>query len=333
MRNNILQALPFMAAIFVVGVHGADAEAEPPTAEKGVPMIVLNNGKKMPQLGFGTFTLKGETATQAVTEALRQGYRLIDTAQGYGNEADVWKGVEASGVPRKEVFITTKIDTSAMREGKVRESIERSLKNLGGEYIDLMLVHWPVKGKIKETWRIMEEYVRAGKLRSIGLSNFNPHHMDDVMSWAEIKPVVNQIEIHPYMTQYGVAAHAKNLGIQVESWGPLGQGDQRRPFRSDACENRGKTRKVRRSGHFALARAARQRGHSAFDQSRAYCGKHRHFRLLPRRCGNEDDRRAEPERENQSQERSGRFPVVGAFERFSKAQEPPHPRRRFFLFA
>ncbi len=188
-----------------------------------VPYVTLNNGIKMPQLGAGTFTLK-ETAAASVKYAIGAGYRLIDAAQGYNNEAEVWKGIKGSGIDRSEIFITSKISTDAMRNGTVRESLDKSIKALGGEYIDLMLIHWPVKDKIEKTWKIMEEYVDAGKIRAIGLSNFNPHQLDDLLKYARIKPVINQIEIHPYMTQQEVVGYTFSKGIQVEGWAPLGQG-------------------------------------------------------------------------------------------------------------
>lgn len=189
-----------------------------------VPTIRLSNGIEMPQLGVGTFLVKGDDASDKIAYALRLGYRLIDTAQGYGNEKEVGEAIRNSGIPRDSIFITSKISPSAMRDGTVRESIEESLASLGTGYIDLMLIHWPVAGKIKETWQIMEEYVDNGKIRSIGLSNFNPSHIDEVLSFARIRPVLNQIEIHPYMTQFNVSGYNFRNGIQTEAWGPLGQG-------------------------------------------------------------------------------------------------------------
>lgn len=188
-----------------------------------IPHVVLNNGMKMPQLGVGTFTLK-ETATECVKHAIGLGFRLVDAAQGYDNEAEVWQGVKESGIDRSEVFITSKVSPDAMRSGKVRESLDRTIEAFGGTYVDLMLIHWPVAGKIEETWKIMEEYVDAGKIRAIGVSNFNPHHVDELLAYARIKPVINQIEIHPYMTQQEVAGNTFGKGIQVEGWAPLGQG-------------------------------------------------------------------------------------------------------------
>lgn len=177
----------------------------------------------MPQLGIGTFAVKGNAA-ERVCYAIEAGFRLIDTAQGYGNEKEVGEGIRKSGIDRKQLFVTTKVNTTEMRNGTVSQSLENSLKDLGLDYIDLVLIHWPVTGHIEETWKILEEYVDKGKIRSIGLSNFNPHHIDSLLSYARIRPVVNQIEIHPYMTQRANVAFTFDRGIQVEAWGPLGQG-------------------------------------------------------------------------------------------------------------
>lgn len=193
------------------------------TAFGQVPDIKFNNGKTIPQLGFGTWTLI-ETATPSVKAAVKAGYRMFDTAQGYQNEAAVYQGIVESGIPRSEVFITTKISPDHMRNRTVRESLDKSLADLGGEYIDLVLIHWPVKEHIRETWQIMEEYVDKGLIRSIGLSNFNPHHVDSLLEYARIKPVLNQIEIYPYFTQEENVAFNRSENIVVEGWSPLGSG-------------------------------------------------------------------------------------------------------------
>ncbi len=190
-------------------------------------MIRLNNNIEIPQMGAGTWTLKGETAQRNVRLALEAGFRHIDTAQMYENEAEVGQGIADSKVPRSEVFLTTKIVPNTMRQGAeaVRQSIDESLKKLKTDYIDLLLIHWPVKDRVRETWQVMEECVQRGKVRSIGVSNFNPHHLDDLLSYAEIRPVINQIEVHPFMSQEENIAYNHRLGIQVEGWGPFGQGD------------------------------------------------------------------------------------------------------------
>ena len=190
-------------------------------------MIKLSNNIEIPQLGAGTWTLRGETAQRNVRMALEAGFRHIDTAQMYENEAEVGQGIADSNVPRGEVFLTTKIVPNTMRQGAeaVRRSIDESLTKLKTDYIDLLLIHWPVKDCVKDTWQVMEDFVRQGKVRSIGVSNFNPHHLDDLLAYAEIRPVINQIEVHPFMSQEENIAYNRQLGIQVEGWGPFGQGD------------------------------------------------------------------------------------------------------------
>ena len=193
------------------------------TAQTQVPEIALNNGQTIPQLGFGTYSLI-KTGTPSVKAAIQSGYRMFDSAQDYQNEAAVYQGVIESGIDRSKAFIITKISPSNMRNGTVRESLDKSLADLGGEYIDLVLIHWPVKEHIKETWQIMEEYVDKGVVKAIGLSNFNPHHIDSLLIYARIKPVLNQIEIHPYMTQEENVAYTRSKGIAVQGWSPLASG-------------------------------------------------------------------------------------------------------------
>jgi len=189
--------------------------------------IKLNNGLEIPQIGVGTWTLRGETAQNNVRLALEAGFRHIDTAQMYENESEVGQGIVDSGVPRSEIFVTTKVSTNIMREGReaVRQSIDESLAKLKTDYIDLLLIHWPVKDCVRDTWQVMEQCVQQGKVRSIGVSNFNHHHLDDLLAYADIRPVINQIEVHPLMTQEENITYNRSLGIQVEAWGPFGQGD------------------------------------------------------------------------------------------------------------
>ncbi|NLV52025.1 MAG: aldo/keto reductase [Bacteroidales bacterium] len=155
-------------------------------------MIRLNNGIEIPQMGAGTWTLRDENATNNVCMALQAGFRHIDTAQMYENEIEVGKGMINSGVAREEIFLTTKVAPPIMREGEeaVRKSIDESLMKLNTPYIDLMLIHWPVKECVRFTWRVMESYVKEGKIGSIGVSNFNPNHLVDLLSYAEIRPVI-----------------------------------------------------------------------------------------------------------------------------------------------
>lgn len=189
--------------------------------------IELNNGRTIPQIGVGTWTLRNEVARANVRLALEAGFRHIDTAQGYDNEEAVGQGILDSGVEREEIFLTTKVATNIMREGReaVRHSIEESLRKLKVDYLDLLLVHWPVKDCVRDTWQVMEEFVYEGKVRSLGVSNFNKQHLDNLLSYAKIRPVINQIEVHPLMTQEENIAVNRALDIQVQAWGPFGQGD------------------------------------------------------------------------------------------------------------
>ncbi|MCQ2052085.1 MAG: aldo/keto reductase [Bacteroidaceae bacterium] len=189
-------------------------------------MLTLSNGNVIPQLGVGTWTLRDNIATENVSAALKAGFRLIDTAQMYQNEAEVGRGLALSGMPRSDYMVTTKVSNDMMRAGQdaVYASVAESLDKLGCGYLDFLLVHWPVKDRIKDTWQVMEEYVMNGKVRNIGVCNFNPHHIEDLMVYARIKPVINQIELHPLHSQENNVSFDKSLGIQVQSWGPFGHG-------------------------------------------------------------------------------------------------------------
>lgn len=184
---------------------------------------VLNNGVEIPVLGLGVFNSGEETST-AVRTAIEFGYRHIDTAKIYGNEEDVAKGIKESGIDRNEIFITTKLWNDDMRAHKQRENIERSLELLKTDYIDLYLIHWPVKDVFVESWKIMEEYYKKGVFRAIGVSNFHKNHMEELLKHAEIVPAVNQVELHPYLTQEKLVDYDTENGIAVECWGPLARG-------------------------------------------------------------------------------------------------------------
>lgn len=181
----------------------------------------LNNGVEMPRLGFGVFQSGGDTK-QAALWALEAGYRHIDTAKAYHNEDAVGEAIKESGIDRKELFITTKLWNQDMRDHTQRENIEKSLEYLQTDYLDLLLIHWPVAGVYKESWKIMEEFYKEGKIRAIGVSNFQIHHLDDLLRDAEVVPAVNQIECHPYLTQKQLFDYCDQKGIAVEAWSPLG---------------------------------------------------------------------------------------------------------------
>lgn len=197
-------------------------------------MIRLSNEREIPQIGVGTWTLRDDVATQNVRLALEAGFRHVDTAQMYENEAEVGQGIQdflhggkTGGAVREDIFLTTKVNTHTMRAGQetVARSIDESLAKLKVDYLDLLLIHWPVKDCVKDTWQVMEEYVKSGKVRSLGVSNFNRHHLEDLLSYAEVRPVINQIEVHPLFTQEENIAYNRSLGIQIQAWGPFGQGD------------------------------------------------------------------------------------------------------------
>ena len=188
------------------------------------PYILLSSGKAIPQVGLGVFKSAEETA-DAVCAALAAGYRHIDTATAYGNEKLVGEGIRRSGVSRSEIFLTTKLWNDDMRAGTQAQAIERSLEALGTDYIDLYLIHWPVKDYFVPSWKILEDYHRQGVLRSIGVSNFQDYHLDELLRSAEILPAVDQVECHPYLTQERISAYCAQRGIAIEAWSPLGKGN------------------------------------------------------------------------------------------------------------
>lgn len=193
----------------------------------------LANGVKIPCIGYGTWqTPDGEVAKNSVIEAIKAGYRHIDTAFAYGNEGAVGDGIKASGVARDELFVTTKHWITERGYEKTIAAVETSLKNLGLDYIDLYLIHWPCVEKVTpewkkindETWRGFEKMYKEGKIRALGVSNFQKKHIDALLETAEIKPVVNQIEFHPGFTQMDNVNYSKECGMVVEAWSPLGNG-------------------------------------------------------------------------------------------------------------
>ncbi len=185
----------------------------------------LNNGVKMPWMGLGVFKVtEGEEVIQSVKAAIKNGYISIDTAAIYGNEEGVGQAIKESGVPREELFITTKLWNSEQGYESTLAAFETSMNKLGLDYLDLYLIHWPGKDKYKETWKAFEKLYKDGRVRAIGVSNFLVHHLEDLLSSAEIKPMVNQVEFHPHLTQKELLAFCKNEGIQLEAWSPLKQG-------------------------------------------------------------------------------------------------------------
>ncbi|MEW4369851.1 aldo/keto reductase [Paenibacillus kandeliae] len=187
--------------------------------------VELSNGVKMPWFGLGVYKVEeGDEVISSVKWAIEAGYRLIDTAALYQNEDGVGQAIRESGVPREELFITTKVWNSDQGYDSTLKAFDQSINKLGLDYVDLYLVHWPVKGKYKETWKALEQLHKDGKVRAIGVSNFQIHHLQDLLADAEIQPVVNQVELHPLLSQVELRDFCKANGIQIEAWAPLAQG-------------------------------------------------------------------------------------------------------------
>lgn len=191
-----------------------------------VPEVTLNNGVPMPQLGFGVWQVPDEQAVETVGLALRAGYRSIDTAALYRNEAGTGKALAASGLPREELFVTTKLANPDQGYDSALRAFDTSLGKLGLEYVDLYLIHWPLpaRGTFVETWRALEKIYAEGRAKAIGVSNFTPAHLRRLLDETEIVPAVNQIELHPNLAQEEARAFHAEHGIATEAWSPLGQG-------------------------------------------------------------------------------------------------------------
>jgi 2,5-diketo-D-gluconate reductase A len=196
----------------------------PQTQETTIPTVTLNNGVEIPQIGFGVFQVPPDQTQRIVEDALEVGYRHLDTAAAYRNEAGVGAAIAASGIPREEIFITTKLRNG--EHGNPHEAFQNSRNALGVDYVDLYLIHWPVpsQGLFTEAWKAMEKLYANSLIRAIGVSNFLPAHLDLLLEEADVVPAVNQIEIHPTFQQKELAAKCHTLGIAVEAYSPLGQG-------------------------------------------------------------------------------------------------------------
>ncbi|MFE4542997.1 aldo/keto reductase [Arthrobacter sp. NPDC056727] len=196
----------------------------PVTPASTVPNVTLNNGVQVPQLGFGVFQVPPEETQRIVEDALEAGYRHIDTAAAYRNEAAVGAAIAASGIPRADIFLTTKLRNG--EQGTAREAFRNSRRELGVDYVDLYLIHWPVPSRnlFNEAWKVMESLHADGEIRAIGVSNFLADHLDTLLQSAEVVPAVNQFELHPTFQQPELAAKSRTLGIAVEAYSPLGQG-------------------------------------------------------------------------------------------------------------
>jgi diketogulonate reductase-like aldo/keto reductase len=186
--------------------------------------VTLNNGVKMPRLGLGVWKCAGKEAEQAVAWALEAGYRHIDTARIYENEAEVGRALRASGIARKEIFVTTKLWTDDHGYDQALKSFDASLARLGLDYVDLYLSHFPVSGKRRETWRALERLVADGKCRAVGVSNYTVAHLEDILAQSSVVPAANQVEFHPFLFQRDLLAFCRERKIQLEAYSPLTHG-------------------------------------------------------------------------------------------------------------
>lgn len=185
----------------------------------------LHNGVEVPYLGLGVYLSKdGDEVENAIHWALEAGYRHIDTASAYKNEVGVGKAIRESGIPREELFVTTKVWNSDQGYKQTLTAFDESMERLGLEILDLYLIHWPVQDKYKDTWRALEELYNAGRVRAIGVSNFLQHHLEDLLPVANVVPMVNQMEFHPWLVQQSLLDYCADHNIQYEAWSPLMQG-------------------------------------------------------------------------------------------------------------
>ena len=187
--------------------------------------VKLNNGTEMPWLGYGVFKIRdGELVENAVKQALEIGYRSVDTASLYGNERGVGKAIRESGIPREQIFLTTKLWNDDLRKKRTIAAFEESMERLGLEYVDLYLIHWPVEGCYEESWQEMQKIYESGRAKAIGVSNFQIQHLKDILSSGKVVPAVNQIEFHPFLLQSDLLQFCSENGIRAEAWSPLMQG-------------------------------------------------------------------------------------------------------------
>ncbi|MGU3293684.1 aldo/keto reductase [Williamsia sp. M5A3_1d] len=193
-----------------------------------VPTIALNDGRSIPQLGFGVFQIEPGDTAKATRLALETGYRHIDTAQMYGNEAEVGEGIRDSGIARDDIWVTTKLNNGFHRPDDAKRSFDESLSKLGLDHVDLFLIHWPLPtqydGDFVTTWKTLIEFQKEGRAKSIGVSNFQPAHLDRLAAETDVVPAVNQIEVHPYFANTEARKYGAEHGIATEAWSPIAQG-------------------------------------------------------------------------------------------------------------
>jgi len=225
-RRKFLQnsaAFAASATLMSLGGYRMFGAVSPLQAEDPVPSFVLNNGLTMPVIGFGTHSLRGADCERYVSEAISMGYRLLDTATVYGNEEHVGAGIRQSGIDRKELFVTSKLWVDDSGYEGAKKAFQTSLDKLGLDYLDLYLIHRP-RGDLKGSWKAMEELYEAGRIKAIGVSNFEPEQIIDLMQDGGMKPAVNQIETHVFFQQEKARQFLSSYGIQMEAWSPFAAG-------------------------------------------------------------------------------------------------------------
>lgn len=224
-RDFLTNTSKFAAASFLMGVGNSKLFGASTSilSNISIPTVTLNNGIEMPRLGFGTNTLRGDIGIRSVADAISVGFRLIDTAHIYSNEEFVGAGIKQSGINRKELFLTSKLWIADAGYESTKKAFETSIKKLGTDYLDLYLIHRP-SGDIKGTWKAMEELNKNGKIKAIGVSNFLPEQLDELYSYANIKPVINQIETHVFYQEIESYPYLKETETQIEAWSPFAAG-------------------------------------------------------------------------------------------------------------
>ena len=245
--------------------------------------LVLNNGVRIPQLGFGVYKIPEAATRDAVLTAFAAGYRHVDTAALYRNERGVGEAIRESGLPRDEVFVTSKVWNDDHGYDATLRAFDASMERLGLDVLDLYLIHWPVPrlDRYVDTWRALEQLYRDGRVRAIGVSNFQPDHLRRLLDRTDVVPVVNQVELHPYLQQEKLRVAHEELGLLTEAWAPLARGGAAR--RPGGARPRRQARADPGAGRAAVAPAARQRGHPEVGHAGPDRGEHRGLRLRARR--------------------------------------------------
>jgi 2,5-diketo-D-gluconate reductase A len=222
-RRQFLQKSAASAVLLSLGGARSFAASSTGAQENPIPLVTLNNGVRMPRLGLGTMTLNGKVGERCVADAISLGYRLIDTAMIYGTEASVGAGLKQSGIKREEVFITSKLWKADMGYEQAKKGFQTSVNKLGTDYLDLYLIHRPY-GDINGSWKAMEELYHQDRIKAIGVSNFEPAQLQDLIARSDVKPAINQIETHAFFQEGKAYDYLKQHGVQMEGWAPFAEG-------------------------------------------------------------------------------------------------------------